>query len=271
MTGLLHFLSVAAFADTAPQLVIIIDDIGHSLPLGKQAVTLPGPINIAVLPHQKNSATLAELAHQQGKEVLLHAPMSNIQGKDPGTGTLTPDMSRNEFVKTLTNNLQSIPHVKGMNNHMGSLLTQLPEPMSWVMETLQQQQLYFVDSRTSPDTIAQIKAQVYQLPNLKRDVFLDNERNEVAIQAQLETLLKVADKQGLAVAIGHPYPETLNVLERVLPSLALRGYQLVSISEVLNPPTPACQPEQDYRQLFEPECQLQLAAKKANERLPSIY
>ena len=269
--GLLVLFTHGVSATTAPQLVIIIDDIGHSLPLGHRAAMLPGPINIAVLPHQKNSITLAELAYQQGQDILLHAPMSNTQGRDPGKGTLTANMAKDEFIRTLKNNLQAIPHVQGVNNHMGSLLTQLPEPMSWVMETLRQQQLYFVDSRTSPSTIAQVKAKAYQLPNLKRDVFLDNNRDENAIHHQLELLLSIADRQGIAVAIGHPYPETLSVLEQVLPGLALRGYQLTTISQLLAPPTPKCQPELDYRQLFEPACQIQIAVKKPTNHKASIY
>ena len=271
LAGLFNFFAQAAVAATPPQLVIIIDDIGHSLALGRRAVLLPGAVNIAVLPHQKNSVTLAELAYRQGQDVLLHAPMSTIQGKNPGRGTLTAQMPKQQFVDTLKDNLQAIPHVQGLNNHMGSLLTQLPEPMSWVMETLQQQQLYFIDSRTSPDTVAQVKAAAFQLPNLKRDVFLDNIRDEAAIRRQLELLLTTADRQGIAVAIGHPYPETLSVLEQALPGLALRGYQLVTISQLLNPPKPKCQPELDYRLLFEPACQLQTAAQKRPHHTSSIY
>ena len=271
ITGLLSLFALRGHTATAPQLVIIIDDIGHSLPLGQRAATLPGPINIAVLPHQKNSTVLAELAYQQGQDVLLHAPMSNVRGKDPGKGALTAAMSKGEFISTLNHNLQAIPHVQGVNNHMGSLLTQLPQPMSWVMETLQQQQLYFIDSRTSPNTIAQIEAQAHQLPNLKRDVFLDNIRNETAIRHQLERLLTIADRQGIAVAIGHPYPETLAVLEQALPGLKLRGYQLAAISQVLSPPKPKCQPELDYRQLFEPACQLQLVTQNPASLKSSDY
>jgi len=244
------------------RLVIIIDDIGHSLPLGQQVVELPGPINVAVLPHQKNSVALAELAHRRGKEVLLHAPMSNIRGKNPGKGTLTAEMNREQLVSTLQANLRAVPHVTGVNNHMGSQLTQVPQAMAWVMETLRDEELFFVDSRTSAGTVAQVKAKLYKLPNLKRDVFLDNERDEEEIRRQLERTLEIARQQGVAVAIGHPYPETIAVLQRTLPGLALRGYRLSSVSDVLQPPPPKCQPEQDYRQLFEPECQLQLASKK---------
>lgn len=271
IAGLLNLFAHGISATTAPQLIIIIDDVGHSLPLGQRAVLLPGPINIAVLPHQKNSTALAELAHQQGQDVLLHAPMSNTQGKDPGKGVLTANMAKAEFTRTLKHNLAAIPHVQGVNNHMGSLLTQLPEPMSWVMETLHQQQLYFVDSRTSPNTIAQTKAKAYQLPNLKRDVFLDNHRDENAIRNQLELLLNIADKRGIAVAIGHPYHETLNVLEQALPGLALRGYQLITISQALSQPKPKCQPELDYRQLFEPECRVRIATKNPLQYKAPIY
>jgi hypothetical protein len=132
--------------------------------------------------------------------------------------------------------------------------------MSWVMATLQKHQLYFVDSRTSAATVAEQMAQNFKLPNMKRDVFLDNERNEASIGKQFELLLQKAKQQGIAVGIGHPYAETLNVLEQKLPSMTLRGFQLSTISSTLAPAKPRCTPSKGYRFLFEPECQLQLAA-----------
>lgn len=232
-------LSLPALAEP-PTVVIVIDDIGYSYELGKQAIALPGPINYAVLPHTQNGALLAELAFQNQKEILLHTPMSTTSGRYPGAGTLTAGLDKTRFLQQLDSNLASIPHVSGINNHMGSLLTQKPRPMRWLMEELKQRQLYFLDSRTSPLTIAQRQASLHNIPNTKRDVFLDNVRTPSAIRAQFERLLAIASSNGNAVAIGHPYPETLTVLKEVLPTLAIRGYQQKLMSDYLLSSQPSC-------------------------------
>lgn len=213
-------------------IVLILDDLGNSLALGQRAIHLPGAINYAILPQSPNGARLAKAAHQQGKEVMLHIPMSNIKGRRMGPGALTPAMDEEHFIATLRQHLQSIPYVRGVNNHMGSLLTQLHRPMSWFMKELKQQQLYFVDSRTSPLTVAESLAKTYNLPHLRRHVFLDNHRSEKAISKQFERLISIAKEQGTAVAIGHPHPETLGFLEQALPVLRLRGVRLAFASEV---------------------------------------
>jgi uncharacterized protein len=227
--------STIAPSTTTATIVIIIDDMGNGLERGQQAIALPGPINYAFLPHTPNAKTLAESAHQQGKEVLLHLPMSNVQDYDTGPGTLRPIMEKPQFLQTLQDDLESIPHVRGVNNHMGSLLTQLHEPMDWLMQALKQQQLYFIDSRTSPLTVAESQANALQLPATRRDIFLDNKRNPAAIAQQFERLIALAKQRGVAVAIGHPHPETLAFLQQALPTLLGRGIKLAFASEVLQP------------------------------------
>ena len=204
-------------------IVLILDDMGNNLELGQRAIALPGAITYSFLPHRPYSETLANIAHQQQKEVMLHAPMSNVHSHPMGPGSLTPIMDQHQFLLTLRNDLASIPYVRGVNNHMGSLMTQLRQPMGWMMQELKQQQLYFIDSRTSPLTIAEATAHSEQLPTLRRNVFLDNERNSTAIHTQFERLITLARAQGSAVAIGHPYPETLEFLEQALPLLAAKG------------------------------------------------
>lgn len=212
-------------------IVIIVDDMGNNLTLGRRAIALPGAVNYAILPHRPFSTTLAKAAHRQDKEVLLHIPMTTLGNQATGPGTLTPKMSQTEFLQTLRDNLASVPYAQGVNNHMGSLLTQLQQPMTWLMQELKQHQLYFIDSRTSPRTVAEHAAKAEQLPSLRRHIFLDNERDADAIEQQFERLLKIAKQRGSAVAIGHPYPETLTFLEQALPLLAARGYTLIPASQ----------------------------------------
>lgn len=218
--------------------VLIIDDMGNGWELGHRALQLPGKINYAFLPHTPNSRQLAELANQRGQEVILHLPMSNLNDAATGPGKLSPIMDRQQFTRTLENNLQSLPHVRGVNNHMGSLLTQLHQPMQWLMQSLKQHKLYFIDSRTSPRTVAERTARNTHLPTLRRDVFLDNDLDKSAIEKNIRRWLHLAQTRGLAVAIGHPHPQTLQVLETVLPQLEARNIRLALVSEVLASPAP---------------------------------
>jgi len=215
--------------------VLILDDMGNSRALGLEALALPGAINYAFLPHSPNTAELAQTAHRLGKEVMLHAPMSNLRNLPLGPGALTAKMNKHEFLTTLRSNLSAVPHAQGINNHMGSLLTQLREPMTWLATELKQQNLYFIDSRTSPRTIAAVTATQYAIPTLKRDIFLDNSLDSNAIAAQFERLIRLAASRGVAVGIGHPHPETLRFLKKALPTLAERGITLAFASASLPP------------------------------------
>lgn len=218
-----------------PAISIIIDDLGEQLVAGKQAIALPGQITYAFLPHTGYAARLAELAHQQNKEVMLHMPMQAIGENRLGSGGLTLDMSHNDFLSALKSSLDSVPHISGLNNHMGSLLTQHPGHMTWLMEALSSEHdhLYFVDSRTTDHTIAHQIATEYKVPTISRNVFLDNSRDEVAISRQFERLIKQAEQNGTAVAIGHPYAETLAFLQKALPTLEQRGIELISTSMII--------------------------------------
>jgi len=214
-------------------LVLIIDDLGHQWGNGMAMVNLPGKVNLAVLPHTPHASRLAKAGFAAGKEIMLHAPMSNLDHLPLGRGGLTPGLSRQEFDQTIATALDAIPHVRGVNNHMGSELTQMPLQMGWLMQTLVRRNLYFVDSRTSAATVAADTASAYSVPNLSRSVFLDNERSSPAIGQRFDRLLQLAEERGLAIGIGHSYPETAAFLRRALPALKCRGIRLAFVSEVL--------------------------------------
>jgi polysaccharide deacetylase 2 family uncharacterized protein YibQ len=215
------------------QLVIIIDDLGHELGRGILATELPGDVTLAVLPYTRHGDHLARMGHQAGKEIMLHAPMSTINGQHPGTGALTLDLSEAEFRATLNAAILQLPHVQGVNNHMGSELTQHPRQMVWLMDELKRQGLYFVDSRTSKETVAARVAKEQRVAHLSRQIFLDNERTSEAIEERFNAALAIARESGLAVVIGHPHGVTLEYLAQVLPGLAEQGVALASVSAVL--------------------------------------
>lgn len=217
-----------------PKIAIIIDDIGYNLPQGERATELKGAVTLAVLPKTPGSKMLAQKGFKNGKEIMLHAPMSNTNHFDLGPGALTEQLSKKAFIQTLNSNIASIPHVQGVNNHMGSFLTTQKKQMAWVMQELAKKQLYFIDSFTHPHSLAFHMAKRFNLAAGKRDVFLDNDANEKAIEQAFQLLIKRAHQQGFAIAIGHPYPETMNVLERELAKLKQYNVQLLPVSKLIN-------------------------------------
>ncbi len=229
-----------------PQISIIIDDLGNHHESGLKAVNLPGPVAYAFLPHTPHAAQLAEIAHRNGKEVILHIPMQSRSGRRLGPGAVTAAMDRIELMRVVSAGLRSVPHVSGVSNHMGSLLTSRREAMGWLMDLLRvRDRLFFVDSRTTGSSRALEVAQQRGVPSVTRDVFLDAELNEAEIYRAFEQLLRIARRRGSALAIGHPHEETLTVLANMIPRLQDYGVHLVPVAslirsrEALRPPRPA--------------------------------
>lgn len=215
-----------------PRIAIIIDDIGYQRS-DLDMVALPYPLTIAVLPYTPFGQRSAQLAFSQRKDVMLHMPMQASNNKALGPGGLTQDMSRAEFLQELDAALSDIPYAIGVNNHMGSLLTELDQPMSWLMQHLKQRQLFFVDSLTTVQSRARYQAQRYGVTNLSRHVFLDNDVSEEALQQQFDLLIRIAKRHQRAIAIAHPYPETYAFLKQKLAELPGLGVELVPVSSLL--------------------------------------
>ncbi|PLY12416.1 MAG: hypothetical protein C0631_16875 [Sedimenticola sp.] len=217
-----------------PVIAIIIDDMGNHMGWGERALNIPGQVTYAFLPHTPHAARLASKAHDLGKEVMLHLPMESHGDNKLGPGALTLHLTEDEFKRTLQDSLNAIPYAVGLNNHMGSLLTQHPGAMAWLMEGVQERGgLFFVDSRTTRDSVGQYIAQEHGIPNASRDVFLDNNRDHDAIRLQFLQLIKRAHKKGYAVGIGHPYPETSKVLRQLLADPEKLGVRLIPASAMI--------------------------------------
>lgn len=231
----------ARSADVAlpPRIALIIDDLGNAADSGRRAAELPGPVACAVLPATPRARLVAELAVANGKEVLLHLPLQaedKHAGGDPGA--LSLDMSRARFAELLRENLESVPHVIGVNNHRGSLLTRHPGHMQWLMQELKaRNNLFFIDSYTTRHSVALQLARETGVPAARRDVFLDDTPTPEAIAAQFERLKRIARRDGSAIGIGHPHAVTLAFLEEALPRLAADGFELVRLEELLEPAT----------------------------------
>lgn len=218
----------------APRIAIIIDDLGNQLSAGRRAIALPGPVTIAILPDTPRAMTLARAANAAGKEVLVHLPMQAAADRPDAVRGVTLDMSRSEFRTLVEKAIASVPYAIGVNNHRGSLITRHPGHMGWLMEELgRRQPLFFVDSYTTHHSVALAVAAENGVRAIRRDVFLDADPRAGTLHAELERLKSLARTQGSAVAIGHPYADTLEFLETELPKLAAAGYELVPISELV--------------------------------------
>lgn len=215
---------------------IIIDDLGNHPNLDTATANLPGPIVCSVLPYRPFTKAVIAQAKQQQKPIILHIPMQAQAEIALGAGGLSTQFNKDHFTQVLQRQLAAHPDVQGVSNHMGSKLTQNQEHMTWFMEELSKHDLFFVDSRTACNSVAEKTAKQYHIPTLHRDVFLDNIRNHQAIDKQFQELLNTAKKYGHAVAIGHPYPVTIKYLQQAIPKLAEQGIELVPIADLLNIP-----------------------------------
>ncbi|WP_333608835.1 divergent polysaccharide deacetylase family protein [Arsukibacterium sp.] len=219
-------------AAAKPKIAIIIDDIGYQK-ADLKLVELPYALTFSVLPHTPYGQRSAQIAFSRNKDVMLHMPMEASNGKSLGPGALTSTMDKVAVQHSLQQALADIPYAIGINNHMGSLFTALDQPMAWTMEYLQRRQLFFVDSLTTPHSKANHYAQQYGVTALRRHVFLDNDLSEEAMERQFQQLLQIARRHQVAIAIGHPYPQTYQFLRKRLATLAAEGIELVGISAIL--------------------------------------
>ncbi|MGI9201074.1 MAG: divergent polysaccharide deacetylase family protein [Woeseiaceae bacterium] len=234
-------LSSAAHAQGEPRITIIIDDLGYQFDLGVRAINLPGPVSFAILPAAPNSGPLARAAYGKGKEVLLHLPFESIDRENVNEpGAITLDMSRQMFHETFEAGLASVPHAIGVSNHRGSLLTRHPGHMAWLMEEIAAREgMFFVDSYTTHESVAIQMAAESGIAATRRNVFLDNDRTPGAISREFDRLIALARRHGKAVAIGHPYPETLEFLENKLVELQDSDIKLIPVSQAVNSTEPA--------------------------------
>lgn len=244
------------------QIAIIIDDLGLRLEQDLRVLALPGAVTNAILPRATHTQRIAALAQRLGKEVMIHLPMESIGYGQLDEGGLTSKMGYEDFERLVASHIAAVPQAVGINNHMGSLLTSDNERMRWLMEVISARRgLYFIDSRTSVNSVAYRYARDQGIPSRARDVFLDNVLDEAQIEHQFDRLIALAKRHGQAIAIGHPNRETIAVLERRLPLLAQQGVELVAVSDMLRGrpqklPSPQEQPQQQplrvaQRDLFE--------------------
>lgn len=224
---------IGGSVSAAPAISVVIDDLGDTLTNGRAAVELPGAVACAFLPESPHTRRLATEAHIAGKPVLLHLPLQPEHGRAHplAINSTLPTIPRTEHLLRL---LASVPFADGVNNHQGSRATASREQMHWLMRELSLAGIgYFLDSATTSQSQAYALARAYGLPAVRRRVFLDNEPTEAAVEAEFDRLLRLARRDGTALAIGHPHTATLRVLQRRLPQLASQGIELLAPAQLI--------------------------------------
>ena len=219
---------------TQPSISIIIDDLGYKLKEDVRALSLPGPVAYAILPHAPHTQKMVSIASQNGKEILLHQPMQALENNDLlGPGALTLNMTQREFTQTLEININAVQNIIGINNHMGSLLTRHPGHMQWLMNIIKKNEYIYVDSLTSADSVAKKIAEENKISFLSRDIFLDNKKDLEYITNKFIELVAIAKKEGSALAIGHPHSNTIEILSRFLKDIDKYGVKLIGIKSLI--------------------------------------
>lgn len=230
LAGLL--LTSAAWAG---KLAIVIDDFGYRPAQENQILQMPTAISVAVLPNAPHAREMATKAHQRGHEVLIHLPMAPLSKQPLEKNTLFPDMSSAEITRIIQKAVADVPYAVGLNNHMGSAMTSSLPGMQKVMQVLNHYNFYFLDSMTIGNSQSTRAAAGTSVKVIKRRVFLDDTQNEADIRKQFSRAVRLAQRNGSAIAIGHPHPTTVRVLQQMLPTLPA-DITLVRPSELLNEP-----------------------------------
>ncbi len=220
-----------------PKIVIIIDDIGYDKKIAMALCDLNSNITFSVLPFAPFGKTISKQLHARGSQLMLHLPMEPFEYPDvnPGPGAILSSMSPDTLLDQLKKNINDIPNIVGVNNHMGSRITTNSDQMNQIFSALKKKELFFIDSRTTPKSQCKASARLFKLKFAQRDVFLDNFQNQEYITGQFNKLKALAKKHGFAIGIGHPYKATLHTLARELPKLE-KKIQIVRASTLTSIP-----------------------------------
>ncbi|EHK0946941.1 TPA: divergent polysaccharide deacetylase family protein [Citrobacter farmeri] len=233
----LSFASLLAFASPvfAGKLAIVIDDFGYRPHYENQVLAMPAQISVAVLPNAPHAREMATKAHNSGHEVLIHLPMAPLSKQPLEKDTLRPEMSSDEIERIIREAVDKVPYAVGLNNHMGSAMTSSLFGMQKVMQALERYDLYFLDSMTIGNSQAMRAASGTGVKVIKRKVFLDDTQNEADIRRQFNRAIDLARRNGSAIAIGHPHPSTVRVLQQMVYNLPA-DITLVRPGSLLNEP-----------------------------------
>jgi polysaccharide deacetylase 2 family uncharacterized protein YibQ len=222
-------------AGLRPRIAIVIDDLGGEEPIGKELLQWDLPLTFSILPFTPYAKSLAFEAQRKGKETILHLPMEphGYPKVKPGEGVLLQKMDEEGLLQQLSKDIEAIPYIKGVSNHMGSRLTEDPVKMRVILSELKRRELFFLDSRTTPQTVGLQIAKSLGLKATERNLFIDHSSNEADIKQKLDELVQLSLSQGKAIGIGHPYPSTIKCLKERIPEMKEKGIDIVPLSSMM--------------------------------------
>jgi len=218
-----------------PKVALVIDDLGGENKISQELLRWDIPITFSILPFTPYSKTLAEKAHRRGKEIILHLPMEprGYPEIKPGEGVLLREMDEPKLLRQLSKDIEAVPYIKGVSNHMGSRLMEDPEKIRIVFSELKRRGLFFLDNRTSPKTAGLEVAQSLGLKATGRSLFIDHASDEEEIKQKLEQLIQLSLSTGKAIGIGHPHPSTIKSLKEMIPKMKENGIEIVPLSVMM--------------------------------------
>ncbi len=218
-----------------PKIAIIIDDIGYDKNIAQKFLDLDAVLTFSILPHSTHDKRIARIANSKGFDVMLHLPMEPNEYPliNPGPGVLLTSMSPDQLINQLNEDLDAVPFVKGVNNHMGSKMTTNAPQLYQIFSILKKRKLYFIDSRTTVDTLCRPSAQLLHVPFGQKDVFIDHIPEPDFIREQIHRLIKIAGSHGEAIGIAHPHTATYEVLREMLPEVKEKAI-LVRASDIVH-------------------------------------
>ncbi len=224
----------ATKSKTGPVIAIVIDDAGLNRARTERAMKLGVPLTMAFMTYAPNLDAQSEMARRLGHDIFLHVPMEAMaDSEDTGPQPLLTGLPAADFRERLNWNLARLKGYVGVNNHMGSRFTADREGMNRLMAELARRDLIFLESRTTSETQARPAAASSNVPLLRRDVFIDNDRDLESIKRQLDLAVRIARQKGYAIAIGHPRPWTLTALEAWLPDARANGITFIPVTAIL--------------------------------------
>ena len=218
-----------------PKIALVIDDLGGENKISQELLHWDLPLTFSILPFAPYSKTLAEEAHRRGKEIILHLPMEprGYPEIKPGEGVLLREMDEPKLLRQLSKDIEAVPYIKGVSNHMGSRLMEDPEKIRIVFSELKRRGLFFLDNRTSPKTAGLEVAQSLGLKATGRSLFIDHASDEEEIKQKLEQLIQLSLSTGKAIGIGHPHPSTIKSLKEMIPKMKENGIEIVPLSVMM--------------------------------------
>ncbi len=222
-------------------IALVIDDWGYSDKVLDKSLKLDIPLTYAILPHLPYSTKIAQMTAKNGHEVILHLPLEphNAERHPLEKNTIFTSMSKEEITNIIKDDIENIPNLKGINNHMGSKATESEYVLNILFDQVKEKGLYFLDSYTSNKTLTPQIALQKEIRFFRRDIFIDNINTKDHIRGQLQRAKNIAAKKGSVIAIGHAKELTMDVLKEIIPEFKKDGFRFIYLSDLLHQTKPS--------------------------------